>query len=61
MPATRKSPKPIKGFAATRSSRGVMKRAESDLERGLEDTDCRRPDLTSRKDCPAPKRITKGR
>jgi hypothetical protein len=56
MPATRRTPKPIKGFAATRSSRGIIKRAAADLEQGKADTDCRRPDGSSRKDCPTPAR-----
>jgi hypothetical protein len=56
MPAPRRTAKPIKGFAATRSSRGIIKRAAADLEEGKADTDCRRSDRTSRKDCPAPAR-----
>lgn len=55
MRATRKTPKPIKGFAATRSPRGIMKRAAADLEQGQEDTDCRRSNRASRKDGPTRK------
>lgn len=54
MPATRKTPKPIKGFAATRSSRGIIKRAAADLEQGQENTDCREADRRSGGDCPKP-------
>lgn len=54
------------GFAATRSPRGIMKQAANDLERGLENTDCRQPDATSQADCPprpspAPKNKAPGR
>jgi hypothetical protein len=47
--------------AATRSSRGVMKRAASDLERGLKNTDCRSPDATSARECPTPSRAKRRR
>jgi len=50
----RKAPKPVRGFAATKSPRGIIRRAEADLEQGREDTDCRRADRTSGKDCPTP-------
>lgn len=53
MPA-RKTPKPVKGFAATRSSRGIIKRAAADLEQGRENTDCRLPDASSEPRCPKP-------
>ena len=33
--------KTLRGFAAKRDLRGVIKQAASDLQRGLEDTDCR--------------------
>jgi hypothetical protein len=39
---TRRSPKPIKGFAATRNLRGVIRRAANDVEHGRQDTDLRR-------------------
>jgi hypothetical protein len=48
--------KTLTGFAATRSSRGIMKRAAADLEQGLENTDCRIPDPTSQEHCPRPAR-----
>ena len=51
---SRKTSKPVRGFAATRSPRGIIKRAEADLEAGREDTECRRPDRTSREHCPSP-------
>jgi hypothetical protein len=37
----KRTAKTIRGFAATRDLRGVTKQAEKDLERGLQDTDCR--------------------
>jgi hypothetical protein len=33
--------KTLRGFAATPDRRGVIKQAASDLQRGLQDTDCR--------------------
>jgi hypothetical protein len=33
--------KTMRGFAATRDLRGVTKQAATDLQRGLQDTDCR--------------------
>jgi hypothetical protein len=48
----RKTPRPVKGFAATRSARGIIKRAEKDLAQGRENTDCRSPDASSAADCP---------
>jgi hypothetical protein len=49
--ATRKT---LASHAATRSSRGVIKRAASDLKQGLKNTDCRLPDKSSEGYCPAP-------
>jgi len=46
--------KTMRGFAATRDPRGVVKQAQADLERGLEDTDCRGTKKTT--DSPCPKR-----
>jgi hypothetical protein len=46
----------IHGFAATKSSRGVMRQAADDLERGQKNTDCRLPDGSSEKACPTPRR-----
>lgn len=40
----------MRGFAATRDPRGVTKQAEKDLERGLQDTDCR--GVAKAPDCP---------
>ena len=37
----KRTSKTIRGFAATRDPRGVTKQAQKDLERGLQDTDCR--------------------
>ncbi|HYX65443.1 MAG TPA: hypothetical protein VE935_14600 [Burkholderiales bacterium] len=51
---SRKTPRPLRGFAATRTPRGIIKRAEADLEAGREDTECRRPDRSSRAHCPTP-------
>jgi hypothetical protein len=45
----------IKGFAATRGPREVVKQAASDLEHGLEDTDCRVPAKSSERRCPRPR------
>jgi hypothetical protein len=45
----------IKGFAATRGPREVVKQAASDLEHGLEDTDCRVPAKSSERHCPRPR------
>jgi hypothetical protein len=47
------SPQPTRA-RATRSSRGVIKRAASDLKQGLKNTDCRLPDKSSQGYCPAP-------
>jgi len=33
--------KTVRGFAATRDLRGVIRQAATDVRRGLEDTDCR--------------------
>jgi hypothetical protein len=52
--ATRRSPQPIRGFAATRTRRGVVKRAANDVERGREDTDCRDKADRAPGDCPRP-------
>jgi len=47
----RRTPAPVKGFAAG-PARRVVRRAQADVAQGREDTDCRRPDRTSRKHCP---------
>lgn len=47
--------KTIKGFAATRGPRDVIKQAQADLARGLEDTDCRVTAKSSKRDCPRPR------
>jgi hypothetical protein len=39
---SRRSPKPVKGFAATRNLRGITRRAANDVEQGRQDTDLRR-------------------
>lgn len=39
--AQKRTSKTIRGFAATRDPRGITKQAAKDLERGLQDTDCR--------------------
>jgi hypothetical protein len=39
--AQKRTSKTIRGFAATRDPRGITKQAEKDVERGLQDTDCR--------------------
>jgi hypothetical protein len=49
--ATRKT---LASHAATRSSRGIIKRGASDLKQGLKNTDCRLPDQSSEGHCPAP-------
>jgi hypothetical protein len=54
---TRRSPQPIRGFAATRTRRGVVKRAANDIERGREDTDCRDKAGRAPGDCPRPARL----
>jgi hypothetical protein len=41
--------KTLAGHAATRSSRGVIKQAARDLERGLEDTGRRRQEARKKK------------
>jgi hypothetical protein len=46
--------KTLASHAATCSSRGVIKRAASDLKQGLKNTDCRLPDQSSEGHCPAP-------
>jgi hypothetical protein len=46
--------KTIRGFAATREPRGIIKQAESDLERGLVDTDRR----GARRPAPPPRKKT---
>jgi hypothetical protein len=48
--------KTLKSWAAGSGRREVMKRAASDLARGLKNTDCRAPDKTSQMDCPRPAR-----
>jgi hypothetical protein len=45
-----------RGFAATRDPRGVTKQAEKDLERGLQDTDCRGAKKPADSACPPRKR-----
>ena len=50
--AKRRTPKPVKGFAAGADRRRIVRRAQADLAQGQENTDCRRPDRTSRKHCP---------
>jgi hypothetical protein len=53
--ANRKRPtKTMKRYAATRGTRDLIKQAASDLERGLENTDCRVRDKTSQTHCPRP-------
>jgi hypothetical protein len=47
--------KTIRGFAATRDPRGITKQAEADLERGLEDTDCRGAKKAPGSPCPKPR------
>ena len=54
MSESRRTPRPVRGSAATRTPRGIIKRAEADLEEGRENTDCRRPDRSSRAHCPSP-------
>ncbi|HEX7055552.1 MAG TPA: hypothetical protein VF211_16630 [Burkholderiales bacterium] len=49
----RRTPKPVKGFAATRSSRGIIKRAAADLAAGRENTECR-PGRSSPRHCALP-------
>ena len=36
---TRRTKKTIRGFAATRSSRGIIRQAAADIEHGLVDTE----------------------
>ena len=36
---TRRTKKTIRGFASTKSSRGIIRQAASDVERGLVDTE----------------------
>ena len=50
MRAQKRTSKTIRGFAATRDPRGVTKQAKKDLDRGLEDTDCR--GVGNAADCP---------
>jgi len=52
--ATRKTPRPIKGFAASPSRRRVIQRAANDMERGREDSECRGEARTAQPDCPRP-------
>jgi hypothetical protein len=54
--ATRRTPEPVKGFAATRGRRGVVKRAANDAAGGRENTDCRGEARTAQPDCPRPSR-----
>jgi hypothetical protein len=58
---TRRSPQPIRGFAATRTRRGVVKRAANDVERGLEDTECRGEARRSQPECPRPAKLRRKR
>jgi hypothetical protein len=46
----------LRSWASGPTRREVIKRAASDLERGLKNTDCRLPDGSSQADCPQPKR-----
>lgn len=41
MKRQKRTTKEIRGFAATRDPRGLIKQAEKDLQRGVKDTDCR--------------------
>jgi hypothetical protein len=50
----KRTSKTIRGFAATRDPRGVTKQAKKDLDRGLQDTDCRGVDKSA--DCPPARR-----
>jgi hypothetical protein len=56
MARQKRTSKTIKGFAATRGPRDVIKQAASDTEHGLEDTDCRAPAKSSERHCPRPGR-----
>ena len=51
----KRTSKTIKGFAATRKRRGIIDQAASDVERGLEDTDCRGTKAAKPHCPPAPK------
>jgi hypothetical protein len=50
----KRTSKTIRGFAATRDPRAVTKLAKKDLDRGLQDTDCRGVDKAA--DCPPARR-----
>lgn len=50
--AQKRTSKTIRGFAATRDPRGITKQAEKDLERGLQDTDCRGAKKGTSSPCP---------
>lgn len=54
MKRQKRTRKTVTGFAATRGRRDVIKQAASDLEHGLEDTDCRVPAASSERHCPRP-------
>ncbi|HET8692671.1 MAG TPA: hypothetical protein VFM30_11110 [Steroidobacteraceae bacterium] len=54
MKPQKRTSKTIRGFAATRDPRGVTKQAKKDLDRGLQDTDCRGVDKSA--DCPPTRR-----
>jgi hypothetical protein len=50
MARKKRTSKTITGWAAARGARGVIRQAESDVERGLEDTDRRaRPALRKKR------------
>jgi hypothetical protein len=53
MPRNRKT---LKSWASGPTRREITRRAASDLERGLKNTDCRQPDKTSQADCARPSR-----
>ena len=55
MARQKRTSKTIRGFAATQGPRDVIKQAEADLARGLEDTDCRAPAKSSEPHCPRPR------
>lgn len=55
MKRQKRTRKTVTGFAATRGRRDVIKQAASDLEHGLEDTDCRVPAESSERHCPRPR------
>jgi len=48
--------KTIRGFAATRDPRGITKQAAADLERGLQDTECRGAEKPAGSPCPPRRR-----